>query len=95
MHCECGCISRLGIDDLDALKFKRVLFGGFPCYADSPLKPGRVDWQAVECRHIGPHTAAGRSGLWFTLSGATCLSRPGAVCTDVQSGAVRQVSLLC
>ncbi|KAF6255437.1 hypothetical protein COO60DRAFT_211816 [Scenedesmus sp. NREL 46B-D3] len=25
---------------LDALRFKRVLFGGFPCYADSPLKPG-------------------------------------------------------
>jgi lycopene cyclase CruP len=39
----------LGPDGLDALKFKRVLFGGFPCYADSPLKPGGV----CECECIG------------------------------------------
>lgn len=25
---------------LDGIKFKRVLFGGFPCYGSSPLKPG-------------------------------------------------------
>jgi hypothetical protein len=30
----------LGSEGLEALRFKRVLFGGFPCYADSPLKPG-------------------------------------------------------
>jgi len=25
---------------LSSLTFKRVLFGGFPCYSDGPLKPG-------------------------------------------------------
>uniref|UniRef100_A0A383W650 Uncharacterized protein n=1 Tax=Tetradesmus obliquus TaxID=3088 RepID=A0A383W650_TETOB len=30
----------LGQQGLAGLQFKRVLFGGFPCYADSPLKPG-------------------------------------------------------
>ena len=25
---------------LEALRFQRVLFGGFPCYRDGPLRPG-------------------------------------------------------
>jgi lycopene cyclase CruP len=39
----------LGPDGLDGLKFKRVLFGGFPCYADSPLKPGKFQCTMGAC----------------------------------------------
>ena len=42
---------------LEELKFKRVLFGGFPCYEDVPLQPGfdRVlqvcsTWTAHSCQ---------------------------------------------
>ena len=34
--------------DLESIQFKRVLFGFFPTYRDSPLKPGFDRWGTLE-----------------------------------------------
>jgi hypothetical protein len=36
--CRCRCRALQGVP-LEQLHFKRVLFGGFPCYSNGPLPP--------------------------------------------------------